>query len=160
MYRYIVNRVLLVIPTLTGLEQLPMCAGPGRPRFYGASGRFRVSQCRPGIRLISSIAKHGHTSGPWNKLVQEFQPLCHQLAIEEIDTGQIATWPGDAGDKIKPDRVVGDYEDGGDRRGCCLGREYSGGTRCRDHGDLSANQIGRQLRQSIGLILGEAVYDC
>ena len=28
-----------------------------------------------------------------------------------------------------------------------------------DHGDLPANQIGRQRRQSIELILGPAVYD-
>ena len=28
-----------------------------------------------------------------------------------------------------------------------------------DHGDPSANQIGRQLRQSIELILGPAVFD-
>src|SRR6516162_6495154 len=30
----------------------------------------------------------------------------------------------------------------------------------RDHGDLSTNQFGRQLRQSIELILGPAVFDC
>ena len=28
-----------------------------------------------------------------------------------------------------------------------------------DHGDLSANQFGRQRRQSIGLIFGPAVFD-
>src|SRR5262245_19466092 len=45
------------------------------------------------------------------------QPLCQELGIKKIDTGQ-------------------------------------------HHRDLSANQIGRQLWQSIDLILGETVQDC
>src|SRR5262249_9402536 len=28
-----------------------------------------------------------------------------------------------------------------------------------DHGDLATNQIGRQLRQAVGLVVSEAVYD-
>src|SRR5262249_34125612 len=43
--------------------------------------------------------------------------------------------------------------------GCRLGSErwISGGR--GDHGDLSANQFSRQLRQSIELVLGPAVFD-
>ena len=53
-----------------------------------------------------------------------------------------------------------DHEDDGDRRGRRLGRERRRGTSGRgDHGDLPANQIGRQRRQSIQLILGPAVFD-
>ena len=53
-----------------------------------------------------------------------------------------------------------DVEDDGDRRGCRLGRERRSGTAGRDdHGDLSANQFGRQRRQSIDLILRPAVFD-
>ena len=44
------------------------------------------------------------------------------------------------------------HEDDGDRRGCRLGRERRSGTSGRgDHGDLSANQFGRQLRQPIDI---------
>ena len=79
---------------------------------------------------------------------------------EKIDPCQVAARPGEAGDKTKPDRVFGDDEDDGDRRGCRLGRERRSGTSGRDdHGDLSANQFGRQRRQSIDLILGPAVFD-
>ena len=62
--------------------------------------------------------------------------------------------------KTKPDRVLASDEDDRDRRGCRLGRERWGSASGRsDHGDLSANQIGRQLRQSIDLILRPAVFD-
>ena|SRR6516225_7240221 len=51
---------------------------------------------------------------------------------------------GEAGDKTKPDRIFGDEEDDGNRRARRLGRQCWRST-CgrRDHGDLSANQLGR-----------------
>ena len=42
-----------------------------------------------------------------HQLTQEFQPLCHQLGTEKIDTCQVAARPGEAGDKTEPDRVFG-----------------------------------------------------
>ena len=79
---------------------------------------------------------------------------------EKIDTCQVAARSGEASNKTKPDRVFADDEDDGDRRGCRLGRQRSIGTSGRgDHGDLSANQFGRQLWQSIDLIVGPAVFD-
>ena len=47
----------------------------------------------------------------------------------------------------------------GGRRGCRLGSERRISASRGDHGDLSANQFGRQFRQSIELILGPAVFD-
>ena len=38
-------------------------------------------------------------------------------------------------------------------------KRRSGAADRDDHGDLSANQIGRQRRQPIDLILGPAVFD-
>src|SRR5262249_31808815 len=67
---------------------------------------------------------------------------------------------GKAGDETQPDRVFPDNEDDGD----CCGRRLSCQPRTsierRDHGDLSANQFGRQRRQSIDLIVSPAVFDC
>ena len=40
-----------------------------------------------------------------------------------------------------------------------LAASAEGGFRRDDHGDPSANQIGRQRRQPIDLILGPAVFD-
>ena len=55
--------------------------------------------------------------------------------------------PGEARDKTKPNRVVGDGENNGDRRssrfGCKRRRRADRG----DHGNLSAHQISRQGRQ-------------
>jgi hypothetical protein len=55
--------------------------------------------------------------------MQERQPLCGQLGIEEIYACQVAAWPGEAGDKAKLDRVFGGDEERGDRHGRRLGRE-------------------------------------
>ena len=125
-----------------------------------ARSRFHISQCGLRIRSISWIDEHGHTGGCGHQRTQEFQPLCHQLSRDKIDPCQVAARPGEAGDKTKPDRVVANGEDDGDRRGCRLGRERHRGAFDRDdHGDLSANQFGRQRRQPIELIVGPAVFD-
>src|SRR5262249_15610951 len=58
------------------------------------------------------------------------------------------------------DRVFGDGEDDGDRRGCRLGgQRWSGASARNDHGNRSTNQFGRQRRQSIKLVLGPAIFD-
>src|SRR5262249_47711078 len=58
------------------------------------------------------------------------------------------------------DRVFGDGEDDGDRRGCRLGgKRWRGGSGRNDHGNRSTNQFGRQRRQSIKLVLGPAIFD-
>src|SRR5262249_4270996 len=68
--------------------------------------------------------------------------------------------PVETGDKTEPDRVLADGEDDGDRRGCRLGcQRRSGTSACGDHGDLSANQFSRQLRQPIDLILSPSVFN-
>ena len=92
--------------------------------------------------------------------MQEPQPLCHQLGREKIDARHIAARPGEARDKTKLDRVFGDGEDDRNRRGRRLGRECRRGAAERDnHGDLTANQFGRQRRQPIELVLRPAIFD-
>ena len=71
----------------------------------------------------------------------------------------ISARPGEAGDKTELDRVLAGDEY--DRYCCCcrLGRQGNVFTRRRDQCNLAANQIGRQLRKSIGLIFGKTVDD-
>ena len=94
-----------------------------------------------------------------HQLAQELQPLCRQLATEKIDTCQVAARPGEAGDETKPDRVFADEEDDGDRRGCRLGRERRRVPPVAAITATRANQIGRQRRQPIDLVVGPAVFD-
>jgi hypothetical protein len=80
--------------------------------------------------------------------------------VKKIHARQVAARPGEVGDEPKPDRVYSDDEDDGDRRGCRLGRQRRSGTSGHhDHGNLPANQFGRQRRQPIELIVGRAVFD-
>ena len=92
--------------------------------------------------------------------MQQIEPLCRQLTVEKVDPRQVAARSGEAGDKTEPDRVLGGNKGDRDRRGCRLGSGRRGGGARGDYGDLSANQFGRQLRQSIVFVLGEAVNDC
>src|SRR5262249_11545971 len=73
---------------------------------------------------------------------------------------QVATRPGEARDKTMSDRVVADDEHDGDRRSCGFGCERRRRTsrRC-DHRDPAANQIGRQTRQPIQLVVRKAIID-
>jgi hypothetical protein len=87
----------------------------------GAAGcRFRFSRRCFGILSVSWIDQNGHTSDCGHQFTQKAQPFRRQLATEEIDSGQVAVRPGEAGDETKPDRVIGDDEDDGNRRGCRL----------------------------------------
>ena len=125
----------------------------------GAGSWFHVSQRGLGIRNVGRIDKHGHASGCGHQLMQELQPLCHQLGTEEIDTSEVAARSGEAGDETEPDRVFGGEEDDRNRGGRGLGRQcHSGAATCYDHGDRSARQISRQRRNSIKLILGPSVF--
>jgi hypothetical protein len=81
------------------------------------------------------------------------------LSQENIDPGHIAARPRKALDQTEPDRVLGNNEDDGDRRGR-FGRHRRDGTTGRDNdGDPSANQVGRQRRQPIHLVVSEAIFD-
>ena len=70
---------------------------------------------RPHIRQLDEVLLQ-RTAGPY---------ICGQLVIEKIDTRQVTSWPGEAGDKAKPDRGFAYDEDGGDGRGGRLGRDRS-----------------------------------
>src|SRR5215475_14794056 len=61
---------------------------------HGASSRFHVSQRGLCIRSIGRIDKHGNASGSGHKLAQQSQPLCGQLANDQIDTSQVTARPG------------------------------------------------------------------
>src|SRR5262249_28575906 len=62
--------------------------------------------------------------------------------------------------KTQSDRIVADHEDDGECRGRRLGCERRSGTSRRgDHGDLPANQICREARQPIQLVVRIAIFD-
>ena len=125
----------------------------------GAARACYLLQCGLGRRNGGWIDEHGHTSGAWHQLVQEFQPFWYHLLGKEINTCRVAARPGDAGDKSKPDRVLRYGEDDRNSRSCCLRCKRRSSVGCGDHGDAPAHQIGRKLRQPLELTLCEAVLD-
>src|SRR5262245_5430985 len=91
--------------------------------------------------------------------MQEFQPLCRQLATVKIDTRRIATRLSEASDETKPDRVFGSHENDGGHFACGFGSRRRRVAYGDDHGDPSVNQFGCERRQPIELPLRPAVYD-
>jgi hypothetical protein len=125
----------------------------------GCRGRLHVA-LRPFIdRASRRVDEHGDPSCARHEFAQQFQPLCSQLAAEEINARQVAAWPGETGDKTTSDRVVSHIEDDGDRSRCRLSRKHGRGTERSNHAHPPVHEIGRQLRQPIDFILGESVFD-
>src|SRR5262249_45800341 len=80
--------------------------------------------------------------------------------LKKIDTRTIAARSGEACDEAEPDRVFGDDEDLGNRRGRRFDRERRWRTHGRDHGNSLANETRRQCRQPVVVTLPPAVFDC
>jgi hypothetical protein len=87
------------------------------------------------------------------------EPLGYDLSREEIDPGQVGARAREAGDEAQSDRVLRDQKDDGDRRGRRLGCDRGGGTHHDDRDDATADEIVRQRRQPLGLIVGPTVFD-
>jgi hypothetical protein len=51
---------------------------------YGTTGRIDVAQRRSRIRSIERVNEHSDTLGLRHKLVQQCQPFCRKLRIEEV----------------------------------------------------------------------------
>src|SRR6476660_799304 len=82
---------------------------------HGASNCSDISQYRISAGSIRRIDEHGNTNSSGHQHTQEFQPLCRQLIREKVDSRQVATRPGKARNKAKPNRVRADKADDGDR---------------------------------------------
>ena len=109
---------------------------------HGASGLSNVSRELNNNRR-GWIDEHSHSSGSGDKLAQQAELLCPQFTDEEVHAGNVAAWPGEAGHKTKPDRVLADGHDDGDRRGRRLGRQRRWLSGRDQQGDVPANQFRR-----------------
>jgi len=72
---------------------------------------------------------------------------------------RFAARASEARDKTQLDRVFGNNENDRDGRGRSLGCERRWDSACGNHRDAAVNQIGRQFRQAMILIVGPAVLD-
>ena len=80
-------------------------------------------------------------------------------SVTKVDARHVAARTREADTRPSADRVFRDDENDRDGRGCGFGRERRTASPRRDHGDLPADQFGRQGRQAIELALGPAVVD-
>ena len=105
----------------------------------GAGRRLHVPQC--GLRggRVVRIDEHSHATGCRHQLTQEFQALCSELSVEGVDSCCVASRPGEARGKTKPDWVFAGNENDGHCRGCRLGSHRRDRIQSGDHGDRTMN---------------------
>ena len=126
----------------------------------GGSRFLHVAQCGFGVCGIGRVDQHGNSDRLGHHVMQKPQPLLHHLIGEKIDAGGVAARPGEACDKTKLDRVLGDAEDDRYRRCRSFGRKRSRRVAGRnDRGDLAADQVGHQRRQPIVFVPQPVVID-
>jgi len=109
------------------------------------------------LSITSAVEHRPHPCCSGNQHTHEFQPLRRQLGSDKIDSSQVAARMGKADNKVLLHWVITDREDNGDRRGRglrCIGRRIAAGG---NDANPPPNQISRQLRQAIELIVGPAV---
>ena len=110
--------------------------------------------------LLFEFDEHCKMNDARHQFAQECQPLPRNLGWKKVDSSQIATRSGKACHKAQPDRVLGNEKGNGDCSGRRLGRECGRRTECGDHCDAAVNQIGRQRRQPLKIVVGPAILDC
>jgi hypothetical protein len=68
-------------------------------------GLLHLAQCELGAPSVGRIEEHRNTNGLGHEVVQELQPLGHDLPGEKIDAGRVAARAGEASDKANLDRL-------------------------------------------------------
>jgi hypothetical protein len=92
--------------------------------------------------------------------VQQTEPLRGNLYIHKCDTGNVAARSIQAGDETGLDWIASSAENDRDRPSRSLGFHYrSRALWCDNHRHAPTNQIGRQFRQSLIVIVRPAEFD-
>src|SRR5215831_12979641 len=128
----------------------------------GGDARVRAPQTlRPALRFRKGriwITEPGNGGWRRDQLMQQLQPLRYFRFSLKAHAGYIAARPAEVGHEAGCNWIAAADEH--DRYG-------RGGSHCRargnilasDHGHLSANQIGRECREPIELVLRPAEFD-
>src|SRR5262249_32197236 len=119
------------------------------------------SYCTGGFQYVTQLGsricridQHGNPNGLRHQLVQKCQPLRTQLIRKKIDSRQVATRLGEAGDKAELHRVVADAEDDRDGRGRSFG--HLGGIVAGWRGDdgyTTTHEVSHERRKAIEFAL-------
>src|SRR5262249_28747058 len=136
-----------------GLEDLNLQSEATRRSRY-------LTQRGLGGGSIRRIDQHGDTSRFGHHLMQEPQSLSDNLAEKKIHASRVPAWLGKACNETKLDRVFGDAEHDGDRRGRSFGRERcGGGAGDGNDGHAAANEISHDRGQTVVAAVQPMVLD-
>src|SRR5262249_22792208 len=112
-----------------------------------------------GIGIVR-IDKQPKLRNRWDKLLHQPKLFGYQQVGQKAHTGGVPTGPIETGDQSKLHWVCANREYNRNGRGGSLGRKSSGGCISRgDYAHLLANQLSRQSRQSIKVVVGPTVFN-
>src|SRR3984893_2825246 len=111
-------------------------------------------------RGIARIDESGNDARGGDHLLQHLHPLLNGPGREHVaHAHDVAARSVEGRDKSSPDRIGPDIENDRNRSRRRLGRQCRSFGRRGNHAHLTTNQIGRQFRQSIVLVVRPAIFD-
>ncbi len=125
----------------------------------------RARRCLEIFRLrlghrIGRVKQQGDRARRRHKLVHQLEPLLPGIDVERDHAGEITARPIEARDESGFNRVDAAVKDDGNRPGRSLRRHRCGiSSDRRDHGHVTANEIGGQLWQPLVLVFRPAIFD-
>ena len=126
---------------------------------HGARSRFHVSQCGLGIVALAGLTSTATRAAPGTSSRRSSSRFAANSHVKKLipvrlppGRARLATRPSLTGSSATRKTM-------GIVVVAALAANAAAVLERGDHGDLPANQIGRQRRQSIDLIFGPAVYD-
>jgi hypothetical protein len=111
-----------------------------------------------GIGGIGRVDEQANDGRRGDQLVKQLQPFRPYLHVQGDQARDVAARPVETGDQSDLDWVGRHREDDRNRRGCRFGRHRRRRATRDNHGHLTANQIGRQCRQSVVLVVRPEVF--
>jgi hypothetical protein len=123
-----------------------------------ASPRQQVSRRKLKYGIVRIPEKTDRRSARY-QLVQQRDAFAPQFTVERVEACEVVSWPIEAGNKPKLHRIGGDDKHNWDAGGRSLRRASRKQPACDDHSHLKLDQISRQRRQSISLVLPPTIFD-
>lgn len=108
---------------------------------------------------IGRLPEEGNAGGRGHGLLEQLQPFAFQGEVQRGESGEIAARACEAGDETRSNRVTAGRHHDGDRAGRVLSRLRRWRPPRHDDINHEPNQVGGEVREQLGPLLGPAVLD-
>jgi len=110
-------------------------------------------------RATGRIDKNRQARNGRKRFLEELETLALQVLRLEVQPGDVASGPRDAGDEPVADRLFHGRYDDRNSLGCVLSGQSCCGIRCDDDIDVETHGLGRKLREALRCAASPAPFD-